>query len=339
MSASAHSSNYDFLNALRGWAAMTVAVFHLFLNYAKDYPLSALEQGVHDFFIGYFDLGKCAVGVFFMVSGFLIPSTLNGPSRLRTYVMHRFWRLYPAYWISLAVLVLSCFWFVPEIEPNPTSVLANITMLQGYLGQPDLIGVYWTLQIEITFYFMCGLLYWCRLLGRRKALIVLFLLVALICAVARWQMEKKLPVAMFIALVLMFTADTMRHRDSGWQKYWWGVFLGIVPICCLAYGEYATRYAVSYFAALVIFRLCWHYGSWRGFSHPIFGFLSAISYSLYLLHMPIGNNLMQLGLQHHWPFWLASSLGLGTTLLVAYSVYHWVEAPCMAWARGRKSSS
>jgi hypothetical protein len=51
------------------------------------------------------------------------------------------------------------------------NILANITMFQTALGQPGVIGPYWTLIIELTFYGMCAVLFALRLLSDWRALL------------------------------------------------------------------------------------------------------------------------------------------------------------------------
>ena len=38
-------------------------------------------------------------------------------------------------------------------------MLANLTMLQQFAGIENVIGLYWTLQIELIFYGLCVLLF------------------------------------------------------------------------------------------------------------------------------------------------------------------------------------
>ena len=76
------------------------------------------------------------------------------PHAVRRFVISRFFRLYPAYWLSLTaalvVLVVAAHQHVDARE-----VAANVTVLQQFIGIENVLGIYWTLQIELIFYALC----------------------------------------------------------------------------------------------------------------------------------------------------------------------------------------
>ena len=47
-------------------------------------------------------------------------------------------------------------------------VVANVTMLQQFFGIENVLGIYWTLQIELIFYALCVGLFIIGLLRRTK---------------------------------------------------------------------------------------------------------------------------------------------------------------------------
>src|SRR6266540_1012136 len=102
----AQKEQFPFIDVARGMAAMIVAYFHLHLHAYTAWPdLGHIprDSWTYRVVLGHFDLGKYAVIVFFMISGFLIPSTLETKNAsLRQFVVTRFFRLYPAYWLSMA---------------------------------------------------------------------------------------------------------------------------------------------------------------------------------------------------------------------------------------------
>ncbi len=180
-----------------------------------------------------------------MVSGFLIPATLEASRSLRTFAIHRLFRLYPAYWFTIAVLVSLQLFFYRKTDFPIGDVLLNLTMLQGFIGHPDISGVFWTLQIELSFYFLCVLLFSCGLMQRRGPLAVSFLIAALLGSLLRWKLGKAIPEALLIALALMFTADGLRHKDRLSWLYFLLCAVFLMPICYFAYAPDALRYLVS----------------------------------------------------------------------------------------------
>jgi peptidoglycan/LPS O-acetylase OafA/YrhL len=251
-----------FIDFLRGSAALLVAAFHSQIHGVWGYPGVEISPDslTYRFIYGQFGVGVFAVALFFIVSGFLIPSTLERPTAtVRDFAIRRFFRLYPLYWLSLAAMAVAS----PLVFHNPPipikQVLWNLTMLQGFAGVPDVIGVYWTLQIEVVFYILCALLFAVGFLKFRRSQIVLCALAALACGTLRHVSGRRLPVALFLALCLMFLGNLLRHASrerSGLRSYWLfaGLVAGVVwPVCWLSYDERWKMYLLSYWAALGVF--------------------------------------------------------------------------------------
>jgi peptidoglycan/LPS O-acetylase OafA/YrhL len=290
---------------------------------------------------GYLDFGKIGVAVFFLISGFVIPASLAkaDPHLLRHFAISRCFRLYPAYWLSILLALGTMSWTVPQL-------LCNLTMLQGFLGVPDLLGIYWTLQIELAFYATCALMARRGWLGRHRALFhagAFFLAAAFVLAALRWWTQVKLPVALPLGLAVMFVGALAQgwirktfSADEIRRTRW--LFLALVPalmaISLLAYnrdygyGETWYRYFLSYSAALGLFGLCVG-RHWLGGRALLF--LGEISYSVYLLHPIILWLLWSAwpGLQG-WPRLIAACLA---SLVLAYASHRLVERPGIALAR------
>src|SRR5476649_2414610 len=193
-----------YLDALRGIAALLVVFTHLFL------PLLG-HVWVFDFLI---DPGKLGVVWFFMISGVVVPFSLHpGPDGPRHFLISRLMRLYPAYWLSLLVYLLAL-QLTGALLPPWKQVVANLSMVQTALGFADVVGLYWTLFIEVVFYGLCLLLFFSGKLydlRARSYCALMSLVVALVLAIARTWTERKLPVALPLALSLMFFGSIWRQ--------------------------------------------------------------------------------------------------------------------------------
>jgi peptidoglycan/LPS O-acetylase OafA/YrhL len=278
-----------YLDALRGIAALLVVFTHFFV------PIIG-HVWIFDELI---DLGKLGVLWFFMISGVVIPYSLKPvPDGAQRFLISRFMRLYPAYWLSLLVFVLML-GLTGAPLPSLTQIVANLTMVQAALGFDDVIGLYWTLFIELVFYGLClalfvgGKLYDQTFRARCS---LLFLLVALAMGVVRALTERKLPVALPLALALMFFGSIWRQwllaehskeltRNLSMLLIAFAVLLP--PTLIMAYnrdmgtGETWGRYCFTYALAIGSFVLLTR--SVR-LDHPALVWLGAVSYSLYLLH-------------------------------------------------------
>jgi peptidoglycan/LPS O-acetylase OafA/YrhL len=319
-----------FVDALRGVAALAVAFFHVQLEFVVGYPVQAVVPGTFTdcFVFGQMDLGKYAVGVFFIISGFLIPTAL-AKSGVKRFVFHRFFRLYPAYWLAIALLlVFERHALVP--------VAANLTMLQGYLRQPDLVGAFWTLQIELTYYGLCALAFWRGWLGQRSLALAVSISAAIAGALFKDASGTPVPVAMLIAFVLMVFGDSLRHADRGLCWRGGAVALALPIICHYAYAEAARRYTVSYELALFTFVAAYAFRA-RIKANPVFTFFGEISYSVYLLHGIVGLRVAAVVFDAGYGPVLIHLTNFTVTVLAALIAYRYVEKPAIAFSHRRRA--
>lgn len=140
---------YPELDALRGIAAIFVAVYHFTLG--QTHPLVQ------------FRVGATGVELFFIISGFVIFMSISHVATAREFIIRRFTRLYPTYWtcvtITFVVTVLAQLSY-RSIDLSLWEAYAlNMTMLQHYFSVYDLDGSYWTLIIELLFYLVILLLF------------------------------------------------------------------------------------------------------------------------------------------------------------------------------------
>ena len=83
-----------WLDAMRGFAALCVVFDHV--SYHVLLPL-------RHFLSHHLDLGQYGVYVFFLVSGYIIPASLERKGSIRGFWAGRAFRLYPPYLLALAI--------------------------------------------------------------------------------------------------------------------------------------------------------------------------------------------------------------------------------------------
>ena len=169
MSDAPPASNRPYIAALTGLRG--VAAFFVFL-----YHYEALHPGIRlDLLIPYlgvvlqFPLGLGFVGVdlFFVLSGFLLTlpfaraafGTGPGPS-LPRYFKRRFLRVFPAYYAQLFIILIAGAWFLSWRAQTPGSLIAHLFMFFNIGPAPvsPIVGVWWTLPVEMGFYLLLPLL-------------------------------------------------------------------------------------------------------------------------------------------------------------------------------------
>lgn len=154
----ASGDRFAHIDSLRAVAALLVVWTHAAEIFAG---LGGVVTGAWVHEVAYrFDFGRIGVVAFFGVSGFLIPSSLKpgAPDAARNFLIRRFWRLYPAFWVSIP-LAYAIIWLPFGRSPSLQDIALNFTMAPEWLGAAPAMGLYWTLQIELLFYAIClGLL-------------------------------------------------------------------------------------------------------------------------------------------------------------------------------------
>jgi peptidoglycan/LPS O-acetylase OafA/YrhL len=147
-------SRLAWLDALRGFAALCV-VF--------DHGSSLLLLPARDFLYRWLSLGQYGVFVFFLVSGYIVPASLERKGSLRAFWTSRGFRLYPMYAVALVIAAVA-YWTgygtIRGAEHHPlTSVASWLLMLPNLLTGPNVPNVTWTLSYEMVFYLLLAVLF------------------------------------------------------------------------------------------------------------------------------------------------------------------------------------
>ncbi|MFJ5883127.1 acyltransferase family protein [Kitasatospora cineracea] len=153
--AAAPGSRLGWLDALRGIAALAVAAHHFQI-------LTLVPHG--GFIFAHLDLGFYGVIAFFIVSGYIIPASLERRSDVRAFWISRIFRIYPALIVSmlLAEFIRPYAYHVLTFDGYGHHLLwlaGNGLMLSDMLGVVNALGISWTLTYEMLFYFFVSSLF------------------------------------------------------------------------------------------------------------------------------------------------------------------------------------
>ena len=170
----ASALRFGYIDAQRGLAALLVIWLHA-TDAFRLLPTPPAGDLLYKISAA-IDTGRVGVILFFAISGFVIPSSLRAvgdqtkPDALRVFVIRRVFRLYPAYWVSVVgAALLGLFLLTPF---STQTVLLNLTMIQSVFGAQDVMGLYWTLRLELIFYIACVLLFTLGVLQQPRWLMV-----------------------------------------------------------------------------------------------------------------------------------------------------------------------
>jgi peptidoglycan/LPS O-acetylase OafA/YrhL len=181
--------------------------------------------------------------------------------------------------------------------------------------------VYWSLAYEFVFYILVGLTF-SRLIAWNVAATVLVGLGALGLSFAIYGTPDVRIIEFLIGALLM----RMAVGKQGYQGLAW--LAGNLALVFII-GGIATGLAVSLVAGTILFLRLAEFGR-----SAIF--LGSMSYSLYLLHVPIGgrvvNMLKRFGQGSLYELMIVV-LALSASLVAAMLLHRFVEAPAMAASR------
>lgn len=136
-----------------------------------------------------FNIGRYGILVFFLVSGYIIPASLERRGCVRTFWIGRIFRIYPL-WLAVvtAILVANLLGFAENRDFDGQNVaevaFAHVTLLQELLGTTSLLIVLWTLSYEMAFYLLVVALFTVRQQQRSAAVAVVLAVSAAVSAAA-----------------------------------------------------------------------------------------------------------------------------------------------------------
>jgi peptidoglycan/LPS O-acetylase OafA/YrhL len=335
-----------FLDALRGIAAMMVAVFHL---YFVTPVLGSLQPHLPWVVDSALRRGYLGIFIFFVISGYVISGSLEG--RLSSgrdflrFIVRRQVRLDPPYWVSIALAVLSIAVINAASSatlrelPDWSGVIAHLFYVQDLLGYPEILPIYWTLCLEIQFYLVYGLvLLWATRAAVRAPLLLYALLpthlLSLLATAHLVPMPRSVFLYFWYAFLIGVVLRGFVHRRVGRAL----LLSYLVPVALLPlYARPELRAIVSYEACAVValaVLMAWM-GRQRirtaGAAAPL-QFLGKISYSLYLTHALVGIRVVKLLLHEGASPLRATAMfavGLALSVVSAVALHYAVEAPSM----------
>lgn len=335
------------LDGMRGLAILLVVLFHFFQRFPEYYPYG-------NDILPLASRGYLGVHLFFIISGFVIALTLSKKPTLLQFAVGRFVRLWPAMLVcsTLTFIILNSGQtdFALARRVDWTGFLPSLTFTapsvwQPLVGETSWIdGAYWSLFVEVRFYFWAALA--CAIFGVKRL------------HDAIWSMM----VLTHAGLVIVDQFQPEGIISKAWEMLFFTEYMPLFCIGLACYEIYMGRRGLFVIAALttsiffsffmskdfhqvifLAFSSAWfvYYAKVKEgrlidiFGSKILTFFGAISYSLYLLHQNIGVYIISLfpkGLDQTAYLAMVCIL-IGLVSLLAYAVFRWIEKPFNALGR------
>lgn len=327
------------LNALRGIAALLVAIDHIILMASRCTPDSVL------FYFATF-LGSFGVGSFFLLSGFVIYLSLEKTGSIE-FLWHRILRVYPVIIIAVAIRMLSQVMMGQRTLDVATLklFLLNISLFGNMRipGEANIEPIVWSLAIEVKFYLLMAVIFAISRKPVRVPLVPMLFGVAVLLGVGALlapPLSNPLSVDWALAMsslpvLFIGTASCLYFRKIiGLYKFFAMAVLLLVSLSFAPLTDnvsFAKNFTAWILAGLLFWNCLFSARVQSWMDQRWLMLLGAISYPLYAIHTAVIEALIHLN-RSSGPSALFLR-GLIIALVCAYALHRLVEDPVQRWSK------
>ena len=286
-----HKNRTAYLDVFRGGASMCIILYHLTSRY--DQMIGHL--GNYPFNLPW---GWMAWSVFFVLTGFLVMPKSEG---LIDFVKGKVVRLYPGYWAAMIVCFIVTRLALPEMAVSIKDFCIDLTMLGNFLGRASVVGVDWTLSINLIYYAFIAVIMLIKKTTEKdwfvEAALVWTIVACMISILQNCGVTNSIVKFAGILIAanyahLFFTGILLRKVAMGGErigKYYIGIVLMLVDHWIVFEN---IGFEVFFVVFVAIFIGCLKMSKntnqlWIRLSKPLV-FIAGISYPLYLCHEYVG---------------------------------------------------
>jgi peptidoglycan/LPS O-acetylase OafA/YrhL len=298
------------------------------------------------------NVGALGVGIFFLISGFVIMSALDREPWTK-FLVRRAFRIYPS--ATAAVLfgatVTAVFCRANHIT-DPIGfdrIWASSALLNNIVHKQYVSPVMWTLEVEVFFYILVAII--AGQIGKigRRALLITTIGCALVSLALCGAAAASNPAAEYLAyfgslcanaLLLLVGSMIYRNISAGWSISSWFYVGASIAIYFATHaihdvilpGHPIGVDAVNSVASLLLFcAALWSGMRWQ-WIRPL-RYVADISYPLYLVHVPTSWIMLTVLAQNGWSIHSAGAVTMLTVLGCAWMLHVSVEKPFQSIGR------
>ena len=315
------------LTITRFFAAILVVIVHFGLD---TYPFNMASWSF------FFESGRIYVSYFFVLSGFVMTIAYGNRKRLKVkqYYLNRIARIYPVYLAAILLLIVA--YFLIERKVLWFEVILQASLIHSWIPRFSLTFNYvsWSLVVEAFFYLILPFVW---PLIRTKwffAIVTLsWILTQLIVICSEFNLlnvssdfilfHPTMHLNEFLIGILGGTFYLKRKSEKNYFIHLLVVLVLFIVLLLLEipYVEYRNGFLAPIFVSF-IYLLSLDKMSRKLLSHPACVFLGDISYSIYILQVPV---------LYLTKFLLSNSYNFYTYLIVlilfSAIIYKWIEKP------------
>lgn len=288
-----------YLDGLRGVAILLVIGFHAYARFPTLVPYGGRFAN-----ITLFEYGYLGVELFFLISGYVILLSLEKTQNIITFLFNRWKRLFPAMLLSTLLIFFTARFFHdrPQGVPQLLDMVPGLTFIEpAFWSQifqtkvSSLDGVFWTLYVEVKFYFIMSVLHaW---FGTKKSVLALgfFFLIYPFCILMNlWgaaprllEQVVSLSTSQYFGWFVAGACTYLYARNRAQKRFLWlALFFVFLSTILLEKRTLGALFMTSVIAGLFFLPLISRFAM-TVLQHRTLVFFGYISYPLYLIHQNI----------------------------------------------------
>lgn len=294
-------------------------------------------------------IGQFGVGVFFLISGFLVPISRKN-KHMKQFFLSRIFRIYPVYIAGFTVCILSILFLdQTELGRNPYTIQEILThyfiVIRQWIGYPKIDGISWTLEIELYFYIFIGL-FWRFFENKPLAtLITSSVIIGVMGGIFfqygyTWYVGRQLLMIQFMMIgvafyfhyigqlstkeLILFSSLTLLLFSFMWQ---------------IGYFSHSKNYAAiiwinSYILSITLFTLAYLFKN-KVRNNRFLSHLADLSYPLYAIHGVFGYTLIYLLMLKFQSPWVAIFCTIIIVYFLTSLIHYFVEKPTARYLKDK----